>query len=286
MDEVPPTAKTTQTVIVPPGGWFSFHLSDIWGYRYLIAQLIYRDFVIYYKQTILGPLWWVLHPLFATGIFTVIFSMIAKISTDDLPAPLFYLSGLTLWNYFSQCLLQTSRFFLDNQSILAKVYFPRLVVPIAVVLSNLFKLALQLILFVFLYSIFFLCGSPIHPTVALPLLPLLILYLLCLGLGLGLLISSITTRYRDLVLAVPFLAQLWMFASAIVHPLSQVPEQWRFYFALNPIVPAVELFRSMTLGTGSVATGPILIGVATTSLVLLLGLILFSRAERTFADTI
>lgn len=285
MDENP-AATSTLTVIVPPRGWFPIDFRELWRYRYLIVQLVYRDFVIYYKQTILGPLWWMLYPLFATGIFTVIFSLIAKISTDNLPAPLFYLSGLILWNYFSQCLLQTSRFFLDNRDILAKVYFPRLAVPIAVVLSNLFKLTLQLVLFVLLYAVFLLRGAPIHPTVAIVFFPLLILYLMLLGLGLGVLISAVTTRYRDLVLAVPFIVQTWMFASAIVHPLSQVPEQWRFYFALNPVVPAIELFRYMTLGTGSVDAGPFLIGTAVTLIVLLVGLSLFARAEKTFADTI
>ncbi|MDR2755428.1 MAG: ABC transporter permease [Planctomycetaceae bacterium] len=273
-------------VIVPPHGWFWFHPVELWRYRYLIALFVYRDFVIYYKQTILGPLWWLIQPLFATGIFTIVFSIAAKIPTDELPPPLFYFSGLILWNYFASCLLQISRVLLDNRDVLGKVYFPRLVIPIALVLSNLLRWAVQVILFVLIYVVYWFRGVPIHPNLFLFLLPLVMIYLLLLGLGSGLLVAAITIRYRDLVLAVPFLTQLGMLISTVIIPLSEIPESWRFWCALNPMIVPIELFRMMTLGTGMVSWAAVLIGLFLLFFILFLGLGLFSRAEQTFADAV
>lgn len=276
----------TRTVIDPPGGWFRIDFRELWQYRYLVALLVYRDFVIYYKQTILGPLWWLIHPLFTTGMFTVIFAMIADISTDDLPAPLFYLAGIIVWNYFYECLRHTARTFLDNSAVFGKIYFPRLIVPLSIILSNLLKFGLQFGLFLVFYAVYYVRGAPIAPSVYVVFLPLLILYVALFGLGAGLLVASVTTKYRDLVLAIPFLAQLWMFASAVICPLSQVPERWQFWFSLNPMVPPMELFRYLTLGAGTVTPASCLCGVATVLSTFLLGLGLFSRIEKTFADTI
>ncbi|MDR0336121.1 MAG: ABC transporter permease [Planctomycetaceae bacterium] len=278
--------SAVQTVIVPPHGWFRFNPVELWNSRYLIALFVYRDFVIYYKQTILGPLWWLIQPLFATGVFTIVFSMAAQISTDDIPPPLFYFSGLILWNYFASCLSQISRVLLDNRDVLGKVYFPRLVIPIALVLSNLLRWAVQVILFVLIYVVYWVRGAPIQPNLFLILLPLVMLYLLLLGLGLGLLVAAVTVRYRDLVLAIPFLTQLGMLISTVIVPLSAVPESWRFWCAFNPIIVPIELFRLMTLGTGIVSWTAVLIGLFLLGLILLLGLGLFSRAEQTFTDAV
>ncbi|MDR2116745.1 MAG: ABC transporter permease [Planctomycetaceae bacterium] len=277
--------KRSETIIVPPHGWFWFNPVELWRYRYLIALFVYRDFVIYYKQTILGPLWWLIQPLFATGIFTIVFSMAAKIPTDELPPPLFYFSGLIIWNYFASCLLQISRVLLDNRDVLGKVYFPRLVIPIALVLSNLLRWAVQAVLFVLIYIIYYFRGAPIQPNLFLFLLPLAMLYLLLLGLGLGLLVAAVTVRYRDLVLAVPFLTQLGMISTVIV-PLSEVPESWRFWCALNPMIFPIELFRMMTLGTGIISWSAVLIDLFLLILILFFGLGLFSRAEQTFTDAV
>jgi lipopolysaccharide transport system permease protein len=275
-----------QTVIVSPRGWFRFNPVELWRYRYLIALFVYRDFVIYYKQTILGPLWWLIQPLFATGIFTIVFSMAAKIPTDTLPPPLFYFSGLIIWNYFASCLLQISRVLLDNREVLGKVYFPRLVIPIALVLSNLLRWAIQSILFLMIYVVYWFRGAPIQPNQFLFLLPLVMVYLLLLSLGSGLLVAAITIRYRDLVLAIPFLTQLGMLISTVIIPLSEIPESWRFWCALNPMILPIELFRMMTLGTGMVSWTAVLIDLCLLLFVLFFGIGLFSRAEQTFTDAV
>jgi lipopolysaccharide transport system permease protein len=279
--------SAVQTVIVPPHGWFRFNPAELWRYRYLIALFVYRDFVVYYKQTILGPLWWLIQPLFAMGVFTIVFSIAAQIPTDGLPAPLFYLSGLIVWNYFASCLSQISRVLLDNRDVLGKVYFPRLVIPIALVLSNLLRMSLQLILFLVIGIVYWSHGVPFQLNVLMfLLLPLVIAYLILLGLGLGLLIAAITIRYRDLILAIPFLTQLGMLVSTVIMPLSQVPKSWQFWCAFNPIILPIELFRTITLGTGIISWTAILIGLILTTTTLLLGLALFSRAEQTFTDAI
>ncbi|MDR0611612.1 MAG: ABC transporter permease [Planctomycetaceae bacterium] len=278
--------SVVQTVVTPPHGWFRFDPAELWRYRYLILLFVYRDFVIYYKQTILGPLWWLIQPLFATGIFTIVFSMAAKIPTDELPPPLFYFAGLILWNYFASCLLQISRVLLDNRDVLGKVYFPRLAIPIALVLSNLLRWAIQVLLFALIYAVYWVRGAPIQPNLFLLLLPLVMIYVLLLGLGLGLLIAAITIRYRDLVLAVPFLTQLGMMISAVIIPLSLVPESWRFWCMFNPMIVPIELFRLMTLGTGMVSWSAVLTGLLLLIFILFLGLGLFSRAEQTFADAV
>jgi lipopolysaccharide transport system permease protein len=285
-DLFPDKPSTIQTVVEPPHGWFRFRPVELWNYRYLIALFVYRDFVIYYKQTILGPLWWLIQPLFAAGVFTIVFSMAAKIPTDEIPPPLFYFCGLIIWNYYASCLSQISRVLLDNRDVLGKVYFPRLVIPIALVLSNLLRWSVQAILFVLIYAVYWIRGVSIQPNLFLGLLPLVMAYLLLLGLGSGLLVAAVTVRYRDLVLAIPFLTQLGMLISTVIVPLSAVPESWRFWCALNPMIVPIELFRMMTLGTGIVSWTAVLIDLFLLGFILLLGLGLFSRAEQTFADAV
>ena len=267
-------------------GWFDINLSELWRYRDLILLFVRRDFVAYYKQTILGPLWFLLQPLFTTVVFTIIFSRIAQIPTDGLPPFLFYMSGTVAWTYFASCMTQTSNTFISNAGIFGKVYFPRLVVPIAVVISNLIAFAIQFGLFLAFLYYFYLTGADIHPNGWLLLVPLLLVQMAALGLGMGILISSMTTKYRDLVFALGFGVQLWMYATPIVYPLSQIPAQWQWLFALNPMTAIIETFRYAFLGSGAIQPWVLEVSLTMTILILTVGIVMFSRVEKTFMDTI
>jgi len=245
-----------------------------------------RDFVAQYKQTILGPAWFFLQPLFTTIVFTVVFGRIAKIPTDGVPDFIFYMSGTVCWAYFSACLQQTSRTFVSNAGIFGKVYFPRLVVPTSVVISNILKFAIQFVLFLLFLAFFYYRGAPVAPNLGALLLPLYLLQMALLGLGCGILISAVTTKYRDLMLLVEFGAQLWMYATPVVWPLSQVPEKYRILLALNPMTSVIEGFRQGFLGRSALDPDLLLVGWATTLTLLLCGLVLFSRVEKTFMDTV
>ena len=267
-------------------GWFDIDLSELWRYRDLIFLFVRRDFVAYYKQTVLGPLWFLLQPLFTTVVFTIIFSRVAQIPTDGLPPFLFYMSGTVAWTYFASCMTQTSNTFITNAAIFGKVYFPRMVVPISVVISNLIAFAIQFGLFLAFMCYFYLTGSDIHPNIWLLLVPLLLVQMAALGLGMGIMISSLTTKYRDLTFALGFGVQLWMYATPIVYPLSQIPAQWQWLFALNPMTAIIETFRYAFLGSGAIQPWVLGISLAMTILILAIGIVLFSRVEKTFMDTI
>jgi len=211
-----------------------------------------RDFVAFYKQTILGPLWFLLQPLFTTIVFTIIFGRIAKISTDGLPQMLFYMCGIVLWNYFADCLNKTSDTFVSNAGIFGKVYFPRLTVPVSIVITNLITFAIQFLLFLAFWAYFYLEGAAIKASLWILATPFLLLQMAALGLGLGILISSLTTKYRDLRYVVGFGVQLWMYATPIVYPMSQIPEKWQWLYAMNPMAAIVETARFAFLGAGSV----------------------------------
>lgn len=287
------TNEKWDTVIRAERSWFSINWRELWKYRDLIYLFVRRDFVAFYKQTILGPLWYLIQPLFTTLIFTVVFSRLASIPTDGVPPLLFYLAGLVLWNYFSECLTSTSSTFLDNQGIFGKVYFPRLSIPISVVLSKLIKLAIQLMLLSGFYLYFWSNGQVIQPSPWLPLvLPLLVLQMALLGLGSGIFISSLTIKYRDLNYLVGFGVQLWMYATPIIYPISQVPEKYRIFVHLNPVAQVVTNFRFVLFG-GAEGTNlqpalgnDLIVSLATTVSILLLGLFLFTRTEKSFIDTI
>ncbi len=239
-----------------------------------------------YKQTILGPLWFLFQPLFTTLVFTVVFGRIAKLSTDGLPQILFYLSGIVAWNYFSGCLNKTSDTFVANAGIFGKVWFPRLAVPISIVISNLITFAIQFLLFMGFWFYFFINGSTINTQPLIMLLPFLIVQMAALGLGCGIIISSLTTKYRDLTQLVGFGVQLWMFATPIVYPTSQIPERFQWIIALNPMSPIIEVFRYSFLGAGTINPSHIALSVLTTVVVLFIGIILFSRVEKSFMDTV
>ena len=274
------------TVIKPVSGWFEIHLSEIWKYRDLIMLFVRRDFVSVYKQTILGPLWFLIQPIFTTIVFTVIFGRVAKISTDGLPQPLFYLSGIVGWNYFSNCLNKTSDTFVSYAHIFGKVWFPRLTVPISNVISNLITFAIQFALFLCFYAYFYLKGAAIAVSPMIVLFPLLLLQMAALGLGFGIIVSSLTTKYRDLSQLVGFGVQLWMYATPIVYPASQIPAKYQWIIALNPMAPIIEAFRYAFLGVGTVYPWQMGLSAAITMLVLLSGIVLFSRIEKSFMDTV
>lgn len=274
------------SVIRPVSGWFDIHLSELWRYRDLVMLFVQRDFVAVHKQTILGPIWFLIQPLFTTIIFTVIFGKVARIPTDGLPQPLFYMSGIVFWNYFSSCLNKTSNTFAGNAGIFGKVWFPRLTVPLSIVISNLITFAIQFSLFLSFLIYFLLKGSTINPQPAIFFIPFLILQMAALGLGFGIIVSSLTTKYRDLSYLVGFGVQLWMYATPIVYPISQIPAKYQWVIALNPMAPVIEAFRYAFLGAGTVVPWQMGLSVMTTLIILTTGIILFSRVEKSFMDTV
>jgi lipopolysaccharide transport system permease protein len=278
-----------ELIIQPSRGLLRIDWHGMLHYRDLLFLLVRRDFVAQYKQTILGPLWFIIQPLLTTLVFTVIFGKVARIPTDGIPPMLFYLCGMCVWSYFAGCFGAISNTFITNANLFGKVYFPRIILPLSVVVSRLIAFSIQLLTFLafLVYFIFFTkAGAVVHVTGWVWTVPLLLLVSAALGLGVGLWISALTTKYRDLVHLATFLTQLWMYATPVVYPISQVPENWQWLAALNPMTGIVEAFRKAFLGAGEAS--PYLLGmsICMTLLLLLIGVILFSRAEKTFVDTV
>ncbi|MCQ2061616.1 MAG: ABC transporter permease [Fibrobacter sp.] len=281
-------AEKWTTIIKPKSSLLSVDFGEIWQYRDLYRMFVKRDIVTWYKQTILGPLWFFIQPIMTTIMFMVVFGGIAGISTDGLPQPLFYLAGICLWTYFSECLNQTSKTFIDNANVFGKVYFPRLVVPMATVTSNLVRLAIQLGLFliVFAYYMIF-TDAPLHPSLYVLLTPVLILMLAGLALGFGILFSSLTTKYRDLTFLLTFIVQLWMYATPVIYPLSTIENpKLKFMMQLNPITSIVETFKFAMLGVGEFSWAALGYSAGFMAVLLALGIIVFNRIQKTFMDTV
>ena len=273
-------------IITPRKKWYDLQLRDVWRYRDLIMLFVRRDFVSRYKQTILGPLWLIIQPIFTSLIFTVVFGQIARLPTDGLPQILFYLSGTVLWHYFSNCLTGTSNTFVANAGIFGKVYFPRLVTPISIVISNLITLTIQFTMFMGFWLYFFLRGSDIQLTAWAFALPLLIFLMAGLGLGFGIIISSLTTKYRDLTYLVGFGVSLWMYVTPIIYPVSSIPQSFRWIADINPITPIVETFRAGFLGAGDASWLRLAYSAGFMLVVLFIGVVIFNRVEKTFIDTV
>ncbi len=273
-------------VLEPQGRLLNFGLRELWSSRELIGRFVHRDFVSSYKQTVLGPLWFVIPPLATTLIFTVVFGRIAKIPTAGVPDFLFFMISVVLWNFFASCLTKTSTTFTGNAGLFGKVYIPRLSVPVSLILSNLLTMMIQLAIFVGFYGWFLWRGSEFRPGWEAALFPLILLQLAMLGLGLGCIISSMTTYYRDFAMMVGFGVQLWMYGSAVMYPVQEVPEAWQSWILLNPVVPVVELSRHAFFGTGHVYWGFWGVSWAVTLVVLIFGLVVFRKMERTFMDTV
>ena len=273
-------------VIEPPKGWIALHLRDLWKYRDLVGLFVRRDFVASYKQTILGPLWHLIQPLLTTLMFTVVFGRIAKLPTDNVPQFIFYMAGTTVWGYFAQCLTRTSGTFIANAGIFGKVYFPRMAVPVSVVLSQLIAFAIQFGFFLAVYGLFWARGAPVCPNWAVALLPLLLALMAGLGLGFGIIISSMTTKYRDLQVLVAFGVQLWMYATPVIYPLSAMSTNYRWLIVANPMSAIVETFRYSFFGTGTFSWAYLGYSAGFTLVLLIAGIALFNRVERTFMDTV
>lgn len=274
------------TVIQPRGGWLDVNLKDLWRYRDLILLFVRRDFVANYKQTILGPLWFLIQPLLTTLVFTIIFGLVARIPTDGVPHALFYFSGIVMWNYFANCFIKTSDTFIANAAIFGKVYFPRLTVPLSVVITNMLTFAIQFSVFLMMFVYFYINGAQIKPNLWILLTPLMLLQMAALGLGVGIIVSSMTTRYRDLSFLVAFGVQLWMYATPVVYPMSQIPVKWHWVFSINPMVSIVETFRHAFLGTGVLNPVLMLTSFGMTVVLLIIGIVLFNRVDKTFMDTV
>ncbi len=280
--------KDNWTLIIrPQQKLWSVDFKEIWRYRDLIALFVKRNIVIQYKQTILGPLWYIIQPVLTVIMNMVVFGGIAGMSTDGVPQILFYLAGNVCWFYFSDCLNQTSKTFTDNQAIFGKVYFPRMVVPISTVLSNLLRFGIQIGLFVVLYLYYFCVGTTVSPNWYVLLLPVFVLFLAGLGLGFGILVSSMTTKYRDLTILFTFIVQLWMYATPIVYPLSMVPEgKLRMLILANPMTPVIEAFKYATLGHGYFSWTALGYSFAFMTVLLVVGIVVFNKVQRSFMDTV
>lgn len=269
---------------------FDLKFKDLWNYRDLLLMFVKRDFVSFYKQTILGPLWFFIQPIFTTLVFTFVFGSLAGISADGLPHQLFYLAGITSWNYFSDCLTKTSTVFKDNANIFGKVYFPRLIMPLSIVVSNLVRFGVQLLLMFLLMIYFYLYpieGTSFQVTHGLFLFPFLVLLMAFLGLGLGLIITAVTTKYKDLTFLVTFGVQLLMYATTVIYPLSYAREKgYGHIVELNPMTGIIEAFRYAFLGKGEFTLWSIGYSTIVTLVILFLGIIIFNKTEKNFVDTI
>ena len=273
-------------VIRPHRRWWDLRLGELWQYRDLVMLFVRRDFVSVYKQTILGPLWYLIQPFLTTATFTIVFSAIAKLPTDGLPPFLFYMGGTVVWAYFSDCLNKTSQVFVANAQLFGKVYFPRLAVPVSILISNLVAFSIQFGLFLAFILIYKIKGAPLYPNRWILLTPVLLLLMAGLGLGFGIIVSSLTTRYRDLRFLVTFGVQLWMYATPVIYPVSAVPEKYKWIILANPITPIVESFRYAYLGAGTLSGFHLLYSVVFMFVVLIFGTLLFNRIEATFMDTV
>ena len=273
--------------IVPKRNLFHVNLYEIIQYKDLLFLFVKRDFISLYKQTILGPLWFFIQPILTTLIFTVVFGKIAGISTDGLPQILFYLAGITCWNYFSECLTKTSNTFIENQNIFGKVYFPRLIIPLSIVCSSLLKFGIQFLLFliVFFYY-FFNTGYNLNPNIFILLFPVLILLTGLLSLGIGILITSLTTKYRDFRFLIQFGIQLWMYATPIIYPLSTLEGKLKTMAIMNPMTSIIETFKYGFLGQGTFSWYYLGYTVIFTFLTLIIGVLIFNKTEQNFMDTV
>ncbi|HMQ08609.1 MAG TPA: ABC transporter permease [Saprospiraceae bacterium] len=262
-------------------------LGEVWNYRDLLLMFVKRDFVAGFKQTILGPLWFFIQPVFTTLMFTLVFGKIAGISTDGQPKMLFYLSGLTIWNYFADTFNKTSTVFITNAAVFGKVYFPRLIAPLSIIVAGLLRFAVQMILFIGFYAYYMITlpGS-LHPTWALFLVPFLILLMAGFALGFGIIISALTTKYRDMIQLIAFGVTLLMYATPVIYPMNSIPGKYQVYIALNPLSPIVETFRYAFLGSGMISWSSLTYSFVFMLVAVITGTLIFNKVERTFMDTV
>ena len=273
-------------VIKPQSGLLKVDLRDLWRYRDLLRMFVKRDVITIYKQTILGPIWFIVQPILTTAIYILVFGRIANISSDGVPRVLFYLAGIVIWNYFAESFNQTSKTFKDNAAVFGKVYFPRLVMPLAKVTAGLIKFGIQFGFFLVILLVFVFQGSDVHPNIYILLTPFLVLLMAGIVLGFGIIFTSLTTKYRDLTFLLTFGVQLLMYATPVIYPVSTIPEKYRIYIMANPLTPILEGFKYAFLGAGTVDWIHLLYSVAFMIVVLFIGVIIFNRTEKTFMDTV
>ncbi|MFM1792031.1 MAG: hypothetical protein RLZZ252_385 [Bacteroidota bacterium] len=273
-------------VIEKKASLFDLKYKDLWHFRDLLVLLVRRDFVSFYKQTIFGPLWFFIQPLLTTFIFTFFFANLAGLSTDGLPQFLFYLSGITAWNYFADCITKTSTVFRDNAMLFGKVYFPRLIMPLSIVVSNLVRFGVQLLLLLIAMFIYYWTGTSISISWTILYFPVLIVLMALLGLGLGLIITALTTKYRDLSFLVAFGVQLMMYTTSVIYPLNGAPAKYRMLLELNPMTGIIEAFRYSLLGKGDFSFMSLGYSGGVTLVVFVLGVLIFNKTERVFVDTV
>jgi lipopolysaccharide transport system permease protein len=272
--------------IKPRKSIFDLNLKDVWNYRDLLWLLVRRDFVSLYKQTILGPLWFFIQPLLTTIMFVFVFGRLGGLSTDGLPKPLFYLAGITCWNYFAECLTKTSTVFKDNSKIFGKVYFPRLIMPLSIVVSNMVRFAIQFLLFILVIVFYAFNGIDFHVTWAISLFPIVIILMAGMGLGMGMIVSAMTTKYRDLAFLLTFGVQLSMYATTVIYPLSSASKNYRWIIEANPMTSLIETFRLGFLGRGSFSWSSFLYSSVVTIISIFWGIIIFNKVEKDFVDTV
>ena len=274
------------TVIKPKNKLFEVDFKEIWKYRDLFSMFVKRDIITQYKQTVLGPAWFFIQPAITTIMYMVVFGGIAGISTDSLPQPMFYLAGIVCWQYFSDCLNKTSSTFTANQGIFGKVYFPRLIVPLATVTSNLVRMGIQFLLFVAVYIYYLINGVHVAPNAYILLLPLLFVMLAGLSLGFGIIISSMTTKYRDLSILFTFVVGLWMYATPVIYPLSAMSPKRQWIMALNPVTSILEAFKYGTMGVGTFSWAQLGYSFGFMVVLLGVGIVVFNKVQRSFMDTV
>ncbi len=273
--------------IKPSSGLLEIKTNELWQYRDLIYMYVKRDIVTFYKQTIMGPLWFIIQPILTTIMFMFVFGNLAGISTDGIPQPVFYFSGIVFWSYFSDCLTRNSKVFTENQNVFGKVYFPRLVVPISITISNLVRFAIQLFILVLIYLYFaFFTEANINPNSYLLLFPVLVLMTAGLSLGFGIIFSSLTTKYRDLTFLLQFGVQLWMYITPIIYPLNSIAKENQWKILLNPMTSIIETFKFSSLGTGVFDWGHLLYSFVFMMVLLFVGIIIFNKVEKGFMDTV
>ena len=283
----PPEKENWSMIIESKRNLLDLRLGDLWRARDLVMLFVWRDFVAFYKQTILGPLWYIIQPLLTTVVFTFIFGSVAKLPTGGLPQFLFYLSGTVVWSYFAGCITKTADTFITNTQLFGKVYFPRLAVPVSILISNLITFAIQFVLFLVFMGYFALRGSLLHPNWWILITPLLILMMAGLGLGFGIIISSLTTKYRDLRFLITFGVTLLMYATPAILPLSSFPQRFQWIILANPMTPIMETFRYAFLGGGGTVNLPDLAySFGFMLVVVVIGGVIFNRVEQTFMDTV
>jgi lipopolysaccharide transport system permease protein len=275
------------TVIKPQSHLLQLNLKELWNYRDLLLMYVKRDIVTFYKQTVLGPLWFIIQPVLTTVMFMFVFGNLAGISTDGIPQPLFYFSGIILWNYFADCLTRTSKVFIENQQVFGKVYFPRLVVPVSVSISNLVRLLIQFGIFIIIYAwYYFKADSMVTPNIYIALLPLLIMMVAGLSLGFGIIFSSLTTKYRDLTFLLTFAVQLWMYATPVIYPLNTIPADKQWLILLNPMTSVIETFKYAAIGQGVFSWAHLAYSFGFMTILLFVGIIIFNKVEKGFMDTV